>query len=70
MPSTLCVGALFSRYTAVFTASPQNVAGMLMLFSRQRAISTIVWFLRSTTPFCCGVYGAVVKCLMPPSSQN
>jgi hypothetical protein len=32
-----------------------------MLFIMHRAISTTVWLWRSTTPFCCGEYGAVVK---------
>jgi hypothetical protein len=33
-------------YTAHRTASPQNMAGMAMLFIMQRAISTTVWFRR------------------------
>ena len=69
-PVRLLVGVLLRMYTAVLTASAQKSAGMAMLFSMHRAISTMVWLRRSTTPFCWGVYGAVVKCLTPWSMQN
>ena len=59
MPSTLLVGDLFKMNTAVVTASPQNSPGTFLAFSRLRAMPTIVWLRRSTTPFCCGEYGAV-----------
>jgi hypothetical protein len=32
-------------------------------------VPTTVWFLRSTTPFCCGVYGVVSWRLTPWSTQ-
>ena len=53
------MGARLRINTAVVTASPQNVAGMLLAFIMDRAMPTTVWFRRSTTPFCCGEYGAV-----------
>jgi hypothetical protein len=38
----------------VVTASPQNAAGIPLAFIIDLAIPTMVWFQRSTTPFCCG----------------
>jgi hypothetical protein len=67
MPSMALVGAQFSKKTTVATASPQNITGMFRLFSRLCAMVTTVWFLRSMTPFCCSVYGAVF-CLSTPCS--
>jgi hypothetical protein len=43
----------------VLTASPQNAADIFLLFSVLLAMPTMVWFRRSTMPFCCGEYGAV-----------
>jgi hypothetical protein len=45
--------------TVVVTASPQNLAGIPLAFIMDRAMPTTVWFRCSTTPFCCGEYGAV-----------
>jgi hypothetical protein len=44
------------------TTSPQNLPGMPLLFIMLRAMAITVWFLLSTTPFCCGEYGAVRYC--------
>jgi hypothetical protein len=44
----------FSTWTAVVTASPQNDAGTPMALSMLLAMPMMVWFLRSTTPFCYG----------------
>jgi hypothetical protein len=52
------VGARLRMNNSVLTASPQNSVGMPFAFIVLRAMST-VWFRRSTTPFCCGEYGAV-----------
>lgn len=57
-PAKLFVGALFSKNTAVVTASPQNAAGTDLPLSRLRAMVMTDWFRRSTTPFCWGVLGA------------
>lgn len=40
--------------TAVSTGSLQYVLNTCFILSMQRAILSIVWFLRSTTLFCCG----------------
>jgi hypothetical protein len=53
----------------VVTASPQNIAGMPLLFNRLHAIATTDWFLRSMMPFCCGVYGTVCYRSTPCSVQ-
>ena len=45
--------------TAMGTASPQNLVGMPLAFIMDRAMSTSVWFRRSTTPFYCGEYSVV-----------
>ena len=52
------------------TASPQNLPGTFMLLRRDLAITITVLFLRSTMPFCCGVYGTVRCYLIPASSHN
>lgn len=49
----------FRRKTAVVTASPQNRPGIPFAFIILLAVASTVWFRRSTTPFCWGVYGAV-----------
>ena len=53
------VGARLRMNTAVVTASPQNLIGMLLAFIMDRAKPIIVWFHRSTMPFCYGEYGTV-----------
>ena len=50
-------------------ASGQNFLGVLYSSSIVLAISMSVLFLRSTTPFCCGVYGAENSCVMPKVSR-
>jgi hypothetical protein len=37
---------------------PQNLADILLAFSKLLTIATIVWLQRSTTPFCGDEYGA------------
>ena len=59
LPIRALVGAWLRMNTAVVTASPQNLAGMLLAFIMDRAMPTTVWFHCSTMPFCCGEYGAV-----------
>src|SRR6185503_1908889 len=59
VPFRLLVGVRFRMNTAVLTASPQNAVGIFLAFSMLLAMPTTVWFLLSTTPFCCGEYGAV-----------
>jgi hypothetical protein len=54
MPSKLLVADLLRTKTAVSVAYPQNSAGTLMVFSMHRVVPMTVWFLCSTTPFCCG----------------
>jgi hypothetical protein len=39
---------------------PKKTDGTCIAFNKHLAISTTDWFLLSTTPFCCGVYGVVV----------
>ena len=58
-PFRAFVGARLRMNTAVVTASPQSLAGMLLAFIMDRAMPTTVWFRRSTTPFCCSEYGVV-----------
>jgi hypothetical protein len=53
----------------VLTASPQNSAGIPLAFIIDLAMSTTVWFRRSTTPFCCGEYGTVWWHTTPSSAQ-
>ena len=63
------VGKRFSKYTACRTASPQNLPDTFMLLRRDLAIAITVLFLRSTTPFCCGVYGTV-RCRFIPACSH
>ena len=65
LPIRALVGARLRMNTTVVTASPQNLAGMPLAFIMDRAMPITVWFLRSTTPFCCGEYGAV-RCHTTP----
>ena len=65
LPFRALVGAWLRMNTAVVTASPQNLTGMLLVFIMDQAMPTTVWFCRSTTPFCCGEYG-VVRCRTTP----
>ena len=51
-PFSALVGARLRMKTAVLTASPQNAPGIFFAFIIERAIPTMVWFRRSTTPFC------------------
>jgi hypothetical protein len=37
----------------------QKYPGKCFPFNMQCAIDTTLWFRHSTTPFCCGEYGAV-----------
>ena len=69
VPSKLLVGARFRMNTAVLTASPQNAVGIFLAFNMLLAMPTTVWFLLSTTPFCCGEYGAVRWCSTPYPAQ-
>ena len=55
----------FSKYTAVFTASSQRNTAICFACSIVCAHSTIVRLSRSALPFCSGVYGADVSCLIP-----
>src|SRR6266498_5121134 len=55
---------------AVLTASAQNWSEVLYSSSIVLAASMRVRFFLSTTPFCCGVYGAENSCLIPSSSRN
>jgi hypothetical protein len=59
LPSTERVKVRFSTCTAVVTASPQKKLGNFLAFIMDLAMPTTVWLRRSTTPFCCGEYGAV-----------
>ena len=59
LPVRALIGARLRMNTAVVTASPQNFAGFPLAFIMDQAMPTTVWFRRSTTPFCCGEYGAV-----------
>ena len=59
MPYGAFVRLQLRMNTVVVTASPQNLAGMLLALIMDRAMPTTVWFHCSTTPFCYGEYGAV-----------
>ena len=59
LPVRALVGARLRMNTAMVTASPHNFAGIPFAFILDRAMPTIVWFHRSTMPFCCGEYGMV-----------
>ncbi|MFS7985346.1 hypothetical protein Hanom_Chr11g00997381 [Helianthus anomalus] len=52
------VGTLFNTYIACRIASPQKFCGMFIAFNILRVVDNIVLFRLSTTPFCCGEYGA------------
>jgi hypothetical protein len=69
MPSTTLVGDLFNKYTATTIASPQKYLGRFLAFIMLHAMATTIWFLLSTTPFCCGEYGAVSCRYTPVSAQ-
>jgi hypothetical protein len=53
----------------VVTASPQKYPGSDFTFIMHRAMLTMLWLHCSTTPFCCGEYGAVSWRTMPRSVQ-
>ena len=55
----LPVRAMVGDRLRMNTASPQNLVGMHLAFIMDRAMPTTIWFHLSTTPFCCGEYGAV-----------
>ena len=65
------MGARFRRKTAVCTASPQKWLGTPHACRMLLAVATTVWFRRSTTPFCCGVYGAECwRCIPCPAQYS
>uniref|UniRef100_A0A7N0UEY9 Uncharacterized protein n=1 Tax=Kalanchoe fedtschenkoi TaxID=63787 RepID=A0A7N0UEY9_KALFE len=53
------IGRRFKRYNTCRAASPQNFTGTFILLIRDLTISIMVLFLRSTTLFYCGLYGAL-----------
>ena len=63
-------GPRLIRCTAVFTASAQKLFGSPECNRMLLARSVIVLFIRSATPFCCGVLGTVNSLLIPWLSQN
>ena len=54
----------------MFTTSAQKYRGSFASFNIVLAASTKVMFFLSTTPFCCGVLGAVYCQEIPFSVQN
>ena len=69
LPFRALVGERLRMNTAVVTTSPQNLAGIPLAFIMDRAMSTTIWFCRSTTPFYCGEYSAVWCRTTPCSAQ-
>ncbi|OWZ00176.1 hypothetical protein PHMEG_00028699, partial [Phytophthora megakarya] len=65
-----CVGHQFRRNVAVITASPQYPLGNPACSNLQRVYATNARFIRSATPFSCGVNGGANFCTMPRSAQN
>ena len=45
--------------------SPQPQPRSFASANIERAVSTMVWFILSATPFCSGFFGSVNSCLMP-----
>jgi hypothetical protein len=60
---------MFDTYHAVFTASAQNLLGVLCSSSIVRAISHKVLFFLSITPFWAGIYQLKNWCSRPKSWQ-
>lgn len=67
--TTIFVGDLLRMLTVLWTASAQSLLGSLFAFNGVLAISTIVLFIHSTTPFCWGVQRTVSSLLIPCSWQ-
>lgn len=67
--TTIFVRDLLRTLTVVWTASSQSLLGSLFAFNVVLAISTIVLFIQSTTPFCWGVQRTVSSLLIPCSWQ-
>ena len=64
-PFRAFVGAWLRMNTTVVTASPQNLAGMLLAFIKDQAMPITIWFCRSTMLFYYGEY-SVVWCRTTP----
>lgn len=60
---------LLRMLTVVWTASAQRLLGSLFAFNVVLAISTIILFIQSTTPFCWGVQRTINSLLIPCSWQ-
>src|SRR3954462_3571984 len=70
LPSSGLLGDLLIKKHAILTASAQNFFASPAFNLRHLALSAIVLFICSTTPFCCGVLRTVKCLLMPCCSQN
>ena len=62
---TLLLGTRLRIYVAISNASPKKLVGWLAGAIIDLTMSNNVRFLRSVTPFCCGVPG-IVSCLCIP----